>query len=102
MQRIWGWLAVLTLVSTAVGAVPRVHHLDIEIREVGRWSDAMRIAKDPRDQTLYVMDQNARIGRLDPVAGEIEVLYRSAGSRGEGHYLGVCHWARRLCVYLDS
>lgn len=76
MQRIWGWLAVLILVSTAVGAVPRVHHPDIEIREVGRWSDAMRIAKDPRDQALYVMDQNARIGRLDPVAGEIEVLYR--------------------------
>ena len=70
--------ALVLLTSISAAAVPRALHPDIEIRKVGDFSRAVRIAQDPRDQQLYVMDQRAGIGRLDPQAGEVEILYTAA------------------------
>ena len=70
-------LAVLVCASTHASAVPRALHPDIEIRKVADFDRAVRIARDPRDQKLFVMDQSGRIGHLDPEAEEIEMLYSS-------------------------
>jgi hypothetical protein len=53
--------ALVLLTSISAAAVPRALHPDIEIRKVGDFSRAVRIAQDPRDQQLYVMDQRAGI-----------------------------------------
>jgi|GEM_PF-6747595 len=72
--------ALLLLLVATSGAlpVPRTLNPGIEIRSVARFDDAMRITQDPRDRRLYVMDNRARIGHLDPGAGEITIIYTAA------------------------
>ena len=70
-------LGVIAFAPTNASAIPRALHSNIEIRKVGDFAQAVRIARDPRDQKLYVMDLSGRIGHLDPEAEEIEILYFS-------------------------
>lgn len=79
---------LLVLAATNTSAVLRALHPDIEIRSVARFNDAMRIAQDPRDQQLYVMDSNARVGHFDIETGGIEFLYTAADHDVRGSIWG--------------
>jgi len=62
--------ALAALCSTAYAA-PQATRDDIEIRRILNVSrGTIRIAKDPRDNTLYTLRQNGAIDRIDLVAAE--------------------------------
>ena len=75
--------ALALLATTSVWSVPEATQEDIQIQQLASLGNgSFRIAKDPRDNQLYVLRQNGEINRIDLSAtgdsAELETVYTSA------------------------
>ena len=83
---VWGalalaWLALAPWRPAAVAAAPQALQPDIRVRHVldtAGPSASVRLAKDPRDDGLYLLKVGGEISRVSVAAGTVTLLYTAA------------------------
>ena len=91
-------VAFAVFCSTAY-ADPQATRDDIEIRRILNVTQGtIRIAKDPRDDMLYILRQDGAIERIDLTAATRVPTYSHRDHGISSRLHGLCHWAGRLVL----